>query len=130
MSRSFTRDRRGGAAVEFAFVLPVFVILLLAGAFFGQAFYSIGSVQWAIERTARDLMLDNTLSTAEFEARVRELTAGLTPLDYQVTYAETIYGEIRVTEVTTILRYTMDLPVYGPLVVSYPVEVQIPRPVS
>jgi len=130
MRRRFIFDRRGGAAIEFAFVMPVFVILLLAGALFGRAFYEIGSVQWAIERTARDMMLDGDLTTAQFEARVRELTGGLTAMDYSVTYAETLYGEIRVTEVTTILNYTLNMPVYGPMTVSYPVEVQIPRPVS
>lgn len=130
MRRDLASDTRGAAAVEFAFIMPVFVVLLIGGALFGQAFYAIGSVQWAMERTARDLMLDSDLTTAEFEARVRDLTSGLTAMDYQVSYAETIYGEIRVTEVTTTLNYTMQMPVYGPLTLSYPVQVQIPRPVS
>lgn len=123
-------DQRGAAAVEFAFVMPVFVVLMSAAALFGQAFYALGSVQWAIERTARDLMLNGDLSTSDFEARVRALTSDLTAMSYQVSYAETIYGEIRVTEVTTTLSYTVNIPVMGDFTLTYPVQVQSPRPVS
>lgn len=128
MIARFRTDRRGATAVEFAFIMPVFALLLIASAMFGQAFYAIGSVQWAIERTARDLMIDGALTESAFEARVRELTSGLTDLNYQVSYAETVYGEIRVTEVTTVLTYTMRLPVLGDFDLSYPVEVHSPRP--
>ena len=122
------KDRSGAGAVEFALIMPVFAILLFAGAVFGQAFYAIGSVQWAIERTSRDMMLSGSLSEAEFEQQLRTLTSNLTALSYQVSYAETLYGEIRVTEITTVLSYPVNIPLWGQVMLTYPVQVQAPRP--
>lgn len=123
-------DTRGAAALEFALIMPVFALLLIVGAMLGQAYYTMGSVQWAVERTARDLMVDGSLSESEFESRLRSLTANLTAMSYQVTYTNTVYGEITVTEIQTVLTYTMNLPVVGEVPLSYPVNVQSPRPAS
>lgn len=130
MLARFTADRSGAGAVEFALIMPVFATLLLAGAVFGQAFYAIGSVQWAIERTARDMMLSSAMTEEQFETRVRGLTEDMAAMNYEVSYAETVYGEIRVTEITTVLSYPVNIPFYGVINVTYPVEVQVPRPTA
>ncbi|MCP2679124.1 pilus assembly protein [Maricaulaceae bacterium NA33B04] len=129
MKRFFTHDTRGSTAVEFAFIAPVFILLVVAAILFGQAYYALGSVQWAIERTARDLMVDGELTEAEFETRVRQLTDSLTAMNYTVAYQDVMYGEIRVTEITTTLQYTINVPVVGSYTLTYPVEVHSPRPV-
>ena len=129
MKALFTRDTRGSTAVEFAFIAPVFILLVVAAILFGQAYYALGSVQWAIERTARDLMVDGELTEAEFENRVRQLTDSLTAMNYTVAYQDVMYGEIRVTEITTTLQYTINVPVVGSYTLTYPVEVHSPRPV-
>ncbi len=129
MKHIFTRDTRGSTAVEFAFIAPVFILLVVAAILFGQAYYALGSVQWAIERTARDLMVDGELTEAEFETRVRQLTESLTAMNYTVAYQDVMYGEIRVTEITTTLQYTINVPVVGSYTLTYPVEVHSPRPV-
>jgi Flp pilus assembly protein TadG len=130
MIARFFSDRRGATALEFAMVMPPFLILTVAAVLFGQAYYAIGSVQWAIERTARDMMLDGDLSETEFETRVRTLTRELTNMDYAVAYQDVTYGEIRVTEITTTLTYNIQIPVLGTYAVTYPVEVHSPRPVN
>ncbi|MCP2669534.1 pilus assembly protein [Maricaulaceae bacterium EIL42A08] len=129
MKRFFTHDTRGSTAVEFAFIAPIFILLVVAAILFGQAYYALGSVQWAIERTARDLMVDGELTEAEFETRVRQLTDSLTAMNYTVAYQDVMYGEIRVTEITTTLQYTINVPVVGSYTLTYPVEVHSPRPV-
>ncbi len=129
MKHIFTRDTRGSTAVEFAFIAPVFILLVAAAILFGQAYYALGSVQWAIERTARDLMVDGELTEAQFETRVRQLTESLTAMNYTVAYQDVMYGEIRVTEITTTLQYTINVPVVGSYTLTYPVEVHSPRPV-
>ncbi len=129
MKHVFLKDRRGSSAIEFAMLFPVFILLVVAAILFGQAYYALGSVQWAIERTARDMMLDGGLTEAEFENRVRSLTSELTAMDYAVAYQDVNYGEIRVTEITTTLSYTIEIPVVGSYTLTYPVEVHSPRPV-
>ncbi len=129
MITAFTRDRQGGTLIEFAMLMPVFLIMTVAAILFGQAYYALGSVQWAIERTARDMMVDGTLTEADFERELNALTSQLTSMSYSVAYADTTYGEIRVTEITTTLAYTIDIPVVGSYTLTYPVEVHSPRPV-
>jgi Flp pilus assembly protein TadG len=121
-------DRRGASAVEFALVMPVFAILMFGAMAFGQAFYALGSVQWAVERTARELMIDGAISEAEFEARVRTIAARMTAMEYDVAYSETVYGDMRVTEIRTTLRYPVRIPFMEPVWLSYPVETHAPRP--
>jgi len=130
MRRRLHADRSGTSAIEFAIVMPVFIMLLIAAIAFGQAFYAIGSVQWAMERTARDLMIDAELGNAEFETRLRTLASSLTPLEYELSFTDTMYGEVRVTEVRADLRYRIAIPLIDPIWINYPVTVQAPRPFS
>ena len=130
LARKFSAERSGTSAIEFAIVMPVFIILLIAGVVFGQGFYAIGSVQWAVERTARDLMIDGSLSEAQYEARVRALTENFTGMDFEVAYTTQSYGEIEVMQVRTLLRYPVRIPLMDTIWLQYPVETYAPRPVS
>ncbi|MFN3836012.1 MAG: TadE/TadG family type IV pilus assembly protein [Glycocaulis sp.] len=123
-------DRAGTSAIEFAILMPVFIMLLIGGVAFGQGFYAIGSVQWAVERTARDLMVDGNLSEAQYEARVRELTDSFTGMDFTVSYSTASYGEIQVKQVRTLLRYPVRIPMVSTVWLEYPVETYAPRPVG
>lgn len=126
----FLAQTAGTSAVEFAMLAPVFIVLLVAGVAFGQGFYAIGSVQWAVERTARDLMIDGSLSEAQYEARVRALTENFTGMDFDVSYATENYGEIEVMEVRTVLRYPVRIPLMDTVWLQYPVVTYAPRPVG
>lgn len=128
--RGLLGDVAGASAVEFAILMPVFLILLVAGVAFGQGFYAIGSVQWAVEQTARDLMIDGNLSEAQYEARVRELASAFTGMDFAVSYSTVGYGEIEVMQVRTTLRYPVRIPLMNPVWLTYPVETYAPRPVG
>lgn len=130
LARRFSAERSGTSAIEFAIIMPVFIILLIAGVAFGQGFYAIGSVQWAVERTARDLMVDGNLSEAQYEARVRALTENFTGMDFEVAYTTQSYGEIEVMQVRTLLRYPVRIPLMDTIWLQYPVETYAPRPVS
>ncbi|MCC5997005.1 MAG: pilus assembly protein [Oceanicaulis sp.] len=127
MIRRWVTDRSGASAVEAALLMPVFAVLLVAAVAFGQAFFVLGSAQWAVERTARELMIDGALTEAAFEQRLRELTGRFSAIDYEVVFAETLYGEVRVTEVQTVLRYPVRLPGFEPIWIDHRVEVHAPR---
>lgn len=125
--RRFIKDRRGASAVEAALLMPAFTVLLVASVAFGQAFYVLGSVQWAVEHSARELMIDGALTEAAFEQRLRTLSTRFSSIDYDVTFADVLYGEVRVTEVRTVLRYPVRLPGFDPIWIEHPVEVHAPR---
>ena len=63
----FWRDRNGASALEFAMILPVFCMMLFGSIQMGIAYYYAGTVQYALERTARVTMIDQDMSAGEVQ---------------------------------------------------------------
>lgn len=81
--------RRGATAVEFGIVFPLFLIMTLGIMEMGRAMWIKSSMQYAVERTARYYMVNNSKTTAELAAYAdAELDAvGVT---YGVTFTATL----------------------------------------
>lgn len=126
----FRSDQRGIAAIEFALIVPVFVVLLIGTVTIGHAFYVANSLQWAVERTTRQLMLDRNFTETQFEDELRTLASSLSNVQFQVAYASAVYGEIPVTEVTTTVSYPVSIPLIAPLTMNYTIETHAARPIS
>lgn len=73
------RDQRGAAAVEFAFLLPVLIVILLAITEFGRLYWARSTMQMAINEAARFAMLDPTASGPEIEDYALDSAFGLNP---------------------------------------------------
>jgi Flp pilus assembly protein TadG len=71
------RDERGASAVEFAFVLPLLVLLVFGIAEFGRAFQVQGTLSAAAREGVRTMALQNDPAAAR--AAVRGTAASLTP---------------------------------------------------
>lgn len=64
------RCSNGSAAVEFAFVFPLLMVLLLGIYSVGSVMHCISSVRFALEETARMLQLDPTLTEDDLQAAI------------------------------------------------------------
>lgn len=64
-----TKDHRGAAAVEFAIVLPVLLVLLLGIIDFGYAFYVQGALSNAAREGARDMAIHNSPAAARIRVQ-------------------------------------------------------------
>ena len=62
--RSCLRDQRAVTVVEFAFVAPVLLLLLLGGFDTAHTLYIRGVLQGAVQKSARDSALESGLSSA------------------------------------------------------------------
>ncbi|HTR85371.1 MAG TPA: TadE/TadG family type IV pilus assembly protein [Reyranella sp.] len=62
--RSLWRDSRGGAAIEFAIIAPLFFTLILGTLDFGRMFYVSQSLQHATQQAGRYYTLNNTAATS------------------------------------------------------------------
>ncbi len=60
----------GSAAVEFAFVFPLLLVLLLGIYSVGSVMHCISSVRYALEETARMLQLDPSLTEGDLQAAI------------------------------------------------------------
>jgi Flp pilus assembly protein TadG len=68
--RRIWQDRRGATALEFAIVAPILILMLMAGIQFGMAQNSAGAMSYALEKGARQLLLQPTMSASELETVV------------------------------------------------------------
>ncbi|SEL46120.1 TadE-like protein [Blastococcus sp. DSM 46786] len=77
MSERRVRDERGATAVEFAFIVPLLVLLVIGIAEFGHAFQVQGTLSAAAREGVRAMALRN--DPADARAVVRNAAASLHP---------------------------------------------------
>jgi Flp pilus assembly pilin Flp len=116
-SRAHRRvDDRGAAAVEFALVLPILLLLV-----FGIVQFGITFTQWLeMEHAAREGARWGSLgyTAAQVQAKVRDAAPGLSPAltDAQITVTPTDPLNHSGDEVSVHIDYnSMVLPIIGPL---------------
>ena len=77
MARKRLRNERGASAVEFAFIVPLLIVLVLGIAEFGHAFQVQGTLSAAAREGARAMALQNDPAAAR--TAVRAAAASLRP---------------------------------------------------
>jgi Flp pilus assembly protein TadG len=75
--RKALRDRSGGAALEFAILGPVFLLLLIGFFQLAWAMFCASSVRYALHNSARSLVLNPTMSQSQLQTLVQ---AAVSPL--------------------------------------------------
>ena len=83
--RALLRDEGGAAAVEFALVLPVLMLLVMGIIEFSQAYNAKELLQYAVREGARDLALGESEATAEATTRNRAANVPGDPSQIAVT---------------------------------------------
>ena len=106
--RTRLRDEHGASAVEFAFIVPLLLVLVLGIAEFGHAFQVQGTLSAAAREGARVMALQNDPAAAR--AAVRDAAPTLDPAvtDAQITVAPTACPPT--STATTNVRVTVDYP--------------------
>lgn len=101
------RDSRGGAAIEFAIVAPVFIGLMLGAVEFGRMFYIRQNLEYATEQAARYYSLNPSTSTSDVTSKLSGFLLGNISASTTVSYANTAScnGNANVTCTTVTVRY-------------------------
>jgi Flp pilus assembly protein TadG len=73
------RDRTGAMAVEFAFVAPVFLVMLIGLIEFGRMFWIRSTIQFAVEETARYALVNPTLTLSDYTTYAATRLVGVSP---------------------------------------------------
>lgn len=68
--RAFRRDTGGVAAIEFAFTVPVLVLILVGIIQMASAFFTLNQMNWVAREAARGLALGDLADAAAAEAFV------------------------------------------------------------
>jgi Flp pilus assembly protein TadG len=78
-------DKRGIAAVEFAVIAPVFLVVLMGGMDFGHTLYVQSILQGSVQKAARDNTLDSSTSQAALDAIDLKVRSDIRNINNQAT---------------------------------------------
>ena len=118
--RNIWRDRNGAAAVEFAFVFPVFLGLMVSIFEFGWAQHKLSSIRWAMEAASRELQLTPTLTEAQMSSKVKAKLSGIADQNVTITMTSATVGTTTIKKLKGV--YTTNIGV--PYLATYPVNWQ------
>lgn len=119
-------DVSGASALEFALVLPVFATMVFGTIQMGLAFYFAGSVQFALERTARMTMVDQDMSAGQVQTAFANELATFTDQDIDVTYSVDNSGPVPIAELSATYVHEFVIPMVPAFEVDFDVETRVP----
>ena len=104
------RDERGATAVEFAFILPLLIVLILGIAEFGRAFQVSGTLSAAAREGVRVMALQNDQAAAR--AAVRNAATSLDPdiTDAQIAITPAVCPQTGTGNVSVRLTISYPMP--------------------
>ncbi|HET6732747.1 TadE/TadG family type IV pilus assembly protein [Mycobacterium sp.] len=120
-------ERRGQTLVEFALILPIFILLLVGIVDFGRAIYAYNTLSNASREAVRIAIVDQNCTHIVDEAIDHAVSLGLSTGDVEVEFASADLSTVtacnnteqslgRVAIVTTNYSYTAATPIIGNLV--------------
>lgn len=117
---AFGRDCDGTTAVEFAFILPVFILMLFGVFEYGWSQHCLSSVRYALEKASRALLLDPTLTQASLQTLVKNQLTGAADPNVTVTLSVATGTGGKIASLTATYNETIGVPT----LVSYPIKFQ------
>jgi len=117
-------NRRGQTLVEFALILPIFVMLLVGIFDFGRAVYGYNTISNASREAVRIGIVDQNVANLQAEAVKAAVSLGASPGDVDVAFltpdlSGTCTSPVSVgcvVEITVHYQYTAATPIIGNLV--------------
>jgi Flp pilus assembly pilin Flp len=122
----FLRSADGASALEFALVFPVFAAMLFGSIQMGLAYYTAGSVQHALERTARITMVDQDMSGSQVQAAFADQLAPFTDQNISINYTVDTSGDIPIAIFTATYSHEFIIPFIPSFDIAFPVETRVP----
>jgi Flp pilus assembly protein TadG len=125
MRRLLQRRDRGQTIVEFALILPIFILVLVGIVDFGRAVYASSTIQNAAREAVRVAIVDQNVTVIETEAIEQAVALDIGAADVDVTFLDDDYtsGPCSATpdvgcivEVEVRYAYTAATPILGNIV--------------
>ena len=125
-TRRFCASQAGASAVEFAMVLPIFVTMVLGTIQMAIVYYQAGTVQHALEETAREVMIDPNMTLSQIESSIEVRLEALTSQQVSVTYSVDTSGPVSIAQVNASFTIEVVIPFVPGFSVPFDAETHIP----
>jgi Flp pilus assembly protein TadG len=122
----FRKAEGGASALEFAIVFPLFATMLFGTIQVGLAYYTVGSVQFALERTARITMVDQDMSASQVQAAFEGQLETFTDQSINIGYTVDTSGDVPIAIFTATYTHHFVIPLVPQFDVNFPVETRVP----
>lgn len=127
-SRRFGGAQGGSSAVEFALVLPLFLMLLIGIFEFSRMMFVSSSVQYSVDRAARMAVVDPTVTLADIEADIIDRLSVSNSPEVDLTVTRTSLGVTDIARVSAHYDHEVS-PVFFPaFTIGWDFETVIPQP--
>lgn len=123
---SFWRNDGGASALEFALVLPVFAAMMFGTIQMGIAFYYAGTVQYALERTARLTMIEQDMSSGQVQTAFDNELSTFTDQNIVINYVVDESGDVPIAEFTAAYVHEFIIPFVPTFSITFDVETRVP----
>ena len=121
-------ERDGVAAIEFALTVPLLFVLIFGALQVSLALFTGHKVQYAIEETAREMLLGAGTTEAELQAAIDDRLAGMGPTpDLSISLTVDNSRSIPVATVAAEYVHTVSVPLIPEFEMTFPVKVTVPQ---
>jgi Flp pilus assembly protein TadG len=124
--KRFCKAADGASALEFALVAPVFLAMVFGTIQMGIAFYYAGSVQFALEKTARILMVDQEMSEGELQAAFANELSTYTDQTIDVSYTVDSSGDVPIGQFAATYAHEVVIPFVPAFDVTFNIVTKVP----
>lgn len=124
--KRFFKAVDGASAVEFAMILPVFVTMVMGTIQMGIVYYQAGTVQFALEEAARQVMVNPDMSSGQIQSSIENKLEDLTSQTVTVTYSLDNSGPISVAQVNASFSIQVVIPFVPSFSIPFNAQTQIP----
>ena len=118
--RAFRRDPRGTAAIEFAIVGPILILVMFGVISFGDYFWTQSEVANGIEKVLREAAIARNLSEDEIQTRLKIRLARIDDGKLDISTAISEASETTPSLLTVSVQYT-----YSPIGPLYAMKIPI-----
>jgi Flp pilus assembly protein TadG len=127
-ARGLVSDRSGAAAVEFALVFPVFLALMIGLLQLGWALHCAASVRWALETSARTLLINPSATASDLQtAMTSKLASVADSSNLSVALStQTAAGGARVLHAASTYSYRLQIPLLPSWTLTFHAATDVP----
>ena len=126
--RNRARREDGAAAVEFALLAPILIMLILLTLQIGIALHKGNTVQWAINKAARAALLDTTLDEAGIQAFIDERIDSIDKqAKIEIEYSVAVVGTATLGTISGTYYHPIEVPLLPPFTAQFDIDVSVPR---
>ncbi len=122
----YLSDTRGASAVEFALVAPVFLAFLFGTIQTGMAFYKANTVQFALEQTARRVMVNQDMTQSQVQSWFNGELDDIISENVTVSYSVSNSGDVSIARFAAAYTYEFVIPFVPAFEVTFDAVAEVP----